>query len=77
MDAAILIAEGQPEIGDFDKSFYTDDHDVPALWIGGQIVAVGDGYRRGAWYCADKDEDHLRWQLDLNKTYRVTIEEIT
>lgn len=74
--AIVLVTEGKPTTGDFDKSFYTDDHDVPALWIGGQIVAIGDGDRQVGFGYYKKDEDHLRWKLDPDKTYRVTIEEI-
>jgi|GEM_PF-5806765 len=73
MGTLTLVIEGKPELDDFDKSFYSDDHDVPALWVGGQIVALGSGY--GNWP-GDKDRGHLRWKLDPEKVYRVTIEEV-
>lgn len=76
LGTAILIAEGKPEECDFDKSYHTDDHDVPALWLGDQIVAIGDGYRPVGFGHVEEDAEHLRWKLDPNKTYRVTIEEI-
>ena len=71
----VLVEEGKPEVQDFDKSFYTENHDVPALWIGNQIVDLGDGYTLSG-LSEEKDEEHLRWKLDPEKTYRVTIEEI-
>lgn len=66
-----ILGTGKPEMGEFDKSFYSDSHDIPALYIGGQIVQIGCGY--GDWN--EKDEDHLRFKLDPEKTYRVIIEE--
>jgi len=69
----VLVVEGRPETQDFDKSFYTEDHDVPALWIGNQIVDIGDGYSMNG----GKSEEHLRWKLNPEKLYRVTIEEVT
>ena len=71
---SVLVATGKPEVGEFDKGSYSDDHDVPALWIGGQIVALGDGYNNWGAF-SEKDENHLIWKLDANKTYRVVIEE--
>ena len=68
----IIEAKGKPVISEFDKSFYTEDHDVPALYINGQIIAIGNGI--DDWNI--KDKEHLRWKLDKNKTYKVTIEEI-
>lgn len=73
MGKVILAVEGKPKFNYFDKSAYTEDHDVPAVWIGGQIVAMGSGFN--CW-SGGKDEDHLWWELDENKQYRVTIEEI-
>lgn len=68
----ILRVVGKPHMGDFDKSFYSDDHDVPALWIGGQIVAIGDGSDD----YGVKHEGHLRWKLDGNKEYEIIIREL-
>jgi len=73
MGTIILTVEGKPEVCDFDKSYYSDDHDVPALWIGDQIIDLGDGHHN---WPLGKDKDHMRWKLDPNKTYRVTIEEM-
>jgi len=73
MTKVIQVIEGKPKIEDIDASFYTESHDIPMLWIGKQIIDVGNGY--GSWP-SDKDEQHLRWKLDPNKTYRVTIEEV-
>ena len=59
-------------MSEFDKSFYSDDHDVPALYIGGQIMALGYGIED--WN--EKDKDHLRWKLDEDKEYIVEIREV-
>lgn len=72
----IAEAEGEMNVSEFDKSFYSDDHDVPALYIGGQVVAIGSGYWSSWADENEKDEDHLRWKLEEGKTYRVTIEEV-
>ena len=71
--SVLLKVEGRPQVSNFDMSYYSDEHDVPAIWIGNQIVALGDGYHN---WPPGKDDPHLRWQLDPNKTYRVTIEEL-
>ena len=76
MKKIVFTIEGKPEMTDFDASFYTGGgHDVLALWIGSQIVDLGDGYKTD-WPASGKDEEHLRWKLDFNKTYRITIEEL-
>ena len=69
---AILTTRGKPVIEEFDKGNYSTDHDVPALWIGGHIVALGDGYWEPYY---EKDVEHLRWKLDPEKVYILTIEE--
>jgi len=71
-DKVVLVVRGKPEVSEFDKGFYSEGHDVPALWIAGQIVDLGDGSNMDGI----KDEEHLRWKLDPEKTYRVTIEEV-
>ena len=68
----IIKEKGKIRISEFDKSFYTDDHDVPALYIGTQIIAIGNGI--GLW--GDKNESHLRWKLDSDKEYEITIKEL-
>jgi len=68
----ILKREGFVKECEFDKSMYSDDHDVPALWITDVIIALGYGY--DDW--GRKDATHLRWKLKPNKKYRITIEEI-
>jgi len=72
MSKEILKVVGKPIMCDFDKSFYSDDHDVPALWIGGQIVAIGDGSDD----YGIKNPKHLRWKLDENKEYEIVIREL-
>ena len=71
-DKIILRVKGRPCMSEFDKSFYSDDHDVPALYIGGQIMALGYGIED--WN--EKDKDHLRWKLDEDKEYIVEIREV-
>jgi len=66
--------KGKPKIGEFDKSFYSDDHDVPALYIGGQVVALGDGEPMDLE--DNGKEDHLRWKLDEDKEHVVEIREV-
>ena len=68
----ILQVKGKPYIAHFDKSFYTDDQDVPELDIGNQIVAIGDGYD---FDDGKIDYDHLRHELNENKEYIVEIRE--
>ena len=68
----ILKREGFVEECAFDKSLYSYDHDVPALWITDIIIALGNGYND--WGC--KDPTHLRWKFKPDKKYRITIEEI-
>ena len=68
----ILKKVGKFRQCDFDKSFYTDDHDVPALWIDGQIFAIGYGYDD----YGQKDKDHIRWLLNPDKEYEITIKEL-
>lgn len=69
----VLLVEGKAKTQSFDKSYYSEGHDVPALWIGQQIVALGNGFLS---YPGGKDDTHLLWRLDPSKTYRVTIEEV-
>lgn len=70
-EKVVFRAEGKPHVSDFDKSYYTDDQDVPALYIGEQIIAIGSGF--GDY--DRKGEDHLRWKLDPERTYVVVIRE--
>lgn len=72
MSKEILRVIGKPKMGYFDKSFYSDNHDVPALWIDSQIIALGDGTDE---YGA-KDGRHLRWKLDKDKEYDVIVREL-
>ena len=68
----ILKKTGKFEEQVFDKSYYTEDHDVPALWIDGQIFAIGHGYDD----YGHKDKGHIRWLLNPNKEYEITIKEL-
>jgi len=72
MSKEILKVVGKPMFGTFDKSFYSEDHDVPALWIDGQIIALGDGTDDYGTI----DPTHLRWKLDKDKEYEVTVREL-
>jgi hypothetical protein len=68
----ILKMSGKPNISEFDKSFYSDGHDVPALYIGDQIVEIGDGYSD----YNEKHDDHLRFKLDFDACYEVIIRKV-
>jgi len=68
----ILYVKGKINESSFDKSFYTDDHDVPCTCIGSQIIEIGDGYDE----YASKDKDHIRWKFDTNKEYEIIIREV-
>jgi hypothetical protein len=69
----IEIGRGKLNSSQFDKSFYSDDHDVPAIYIGGQIIELGAGFDI---YTDEKDENSLLYKLDKEKTYQVIIREV-
>lgn len=60
--------------GDIDASCYSESHDVPCIWIGNQIVGVGDGYNSDM--IPSKNKNHIRWKLKEGKKYRVVLEEV-
>jgi len=71
-DTEIVLARGYIETITFDKSFYTDDHDVPITTINNQVIAIGDGYDD----YGEKIEGHLRWKLHPMKQYEIIIREV-
>jgi hypothetical protein len=65
----VLSFLGKPKLGEFDKSYYSDDQDVPYIYIGDLPVAIGTGTED----YGQIDEEHLRWKLDFDTEYQITI----
>lgn len=73
MAKIIKKIKGKVRESSFDKSFYTDGHDVPIVCIGTQVIEIGDGYERG--WNIEKDKDSFLWILDPDKEYEIIIKE--